>query len=179
MNRLLNRPLRTPDEVQEQVDALLDIAQTLADGQRNGRQPEALRRTVLARLSRWQLEQFALLLVGVAADAFEREPETDHRACDIDPCPLCATPAGRRTRDRHVVRDWEPQVDEVLVRRATRGWPLPLEPDQRREAVTVLESAGYSDQQVADVLKVTVEVLRADRQKEKKAKAATGQGEAA
>jgi hypothetical protein len=159
---LLHRPLHTIGDRNQQAAALHDIAQTAAQRLAAGHTPETVRRHVIARLNRMQLQQLALLLIGAAGDWLLVEPETDHINCDNDPCPDCLAGVGRRPRDHIQVPELVTPVDEVLLTRATRGQPLPLNVEDRRAAVTYLTNAGAAIPAIATALQVAAQTVRRD-----------------
>lgn len=159
---LLHRPLHTARDRNQQAAALHGIAQTAAQRLANGHTPETVRRHIIARLNRTQLEQMVLLLIGTAGDWLLVEPETDHTVCDNDPCPECLAGVGRRPRDHIQVPDLTIPVDDVLLHRATRGQPLPLNAEDRRTAVAYLTDAGAAIPAIATALQVTARTVHRD-----------------
>lgn len=160
--QLLHRPVRTASERNQQAAALHGIAQTAAERLADGHTPETIRRHIIARLNRTQLEQLALLLIGAAGTWLLVEPETDHTGCDNDPCPECLAGVGRRPRDHIQVPDLVARVDEVLLHRATRGQPLPLNTEDRRTAVAYLAAAGVAIPAIATAIQVTARTVHRD-----------------
>lgn len=159
---LLHRPVRTRRDRNQQAAALHGIAQVVAGRLAAGHTPETVRRHVISRLNRVQLEQLALLLIGAAGDWLLVEPETDHIGCDNDPCPECLAGVGRRPRDCVQVPDLTTPVDDVLLTRATCGRSLPLGVEDRRAAVAYLTAAGAATPAIATALQVTAQTVRRD-----------------